>query len=135
VMGVFLQDGWKVTPKLTVNVGLRYDRTFIPPLGRENDPTRNIFVGSLDLNRGVYLLQKVPPPCATAAKAPCIATPDGSLPAHVEVEPRGKIYHDYTDQWQPRIGIAYRMAPRTAIRTSFRHFLRQLGRGYTGCPA
>jgi len=34
VMGFYFQDSWKATPRLTVNLGLRYDRTFIPPYGK-----------------------------------------------------------------------------------------------------
>ena len=32
-MSLFVQDTWKATPRLTVNAGLRYDYTFIPPYG------------------------------------------------------------------------------------------------------
>ena len=34
VMSEFAQDSWKTTNRLTLNFGLRYDLTFIPPLGR-----------------------------------------------------------------------------------------------------
>ncbi|MCX6624506.1 MAG: TonB-dependent receptor, partial [Acidobacteria bacterium] len=102
VMSFYLQDQWKVTPKLTVNFGLRYDRTFIPPYGREEDG--NINIGDMDMLRGVYILQRVPPPCETTKIAPCIPTPGGVLPDHVVVDPRGKLMHDSTDNWQPRVG-------------------------------
>ena len=32
-MSEFVQDNWRVTPKLTINAGLRYDLTFFPPVG------------------------------------------------------------------------------------------------------
>jgi outer membrane receptor protein involved in Fe transport len=121
VMGFYFQDQWKATPKLTVNLGLRYDRTFIPPYGKESTIGENggIETGALDLINGVYILQKVPPTCAERGFAPCIPDPSGKLPDHVIVDPRGKIYHDSTDNWQPRIGLAYRLGANTAVRASF----------------
>ena len=41
------------------------------------------------------------------------------LPAHVVVSPKGKIYHDTTTNWAPRIGLAYRMTPTIAVRAGF----------------
>lgn len=118
VMGFYFQDQWKVNQNLTVNFGVRYDRTFIPALGQEG--LDNIFTGSYDLQRGVYIIQKQPGSCEELKKAPCI--PGGALPAHVEVSPNAKIYHDSTDNWQPRVGFAYRLGQRTAIRASFGMF-------------
>jgi outer membrane receptor protein involved in Fe transport len=117
VLGLYFQDQWKVTPRLTLNLGLRYDRTFTPPYGRVED--NNTAIGGLDLNRGVYVLQTVPPSCATSGKAPCIPTPDGKLPANVVGAPNGRLFQDTKDNWQPRIGLAYRIRPRTALRASF----------------
>ncbi len=118
VMGFYFQDQWKINQNLTVNYGLRYDRTFIPPLGQEGN--ENIFTGGYDLQRGVYLIQKMPGSCEELKKAPCV--PGGVLPPNVEVDSRGKIYHDSTDNWQPRLGFAYRLGQKTAIRGSFGMF-------------
>ena len=121
VMGFYFHDQWKATPKLTVNLGLRYDRTFIPPYGREDTVGVNggIETGDLDLLNGVYILQRVPPTCAERGYSPCIPDPSGKLPEHVIVDPRGKIYHDTTKNFQPRFGLAYRLTPNTALRGSF----------------
>jgi hypothetical protein len=118
VMGFYFQDQWKVNSRLTVNYGLRYDRTFIPALGQEGN--ENIYTGGYDMQRGVYLIQKQPGSCEELKKAPCV--PGGKLPANVEIDPRAKLYHDSTDNWQPRFGFAYRLGQRTAIRSSFGMF-------------
>jgi hypothetical protein len=121
VMSFYFQDSWKLTPKLTVNYGLRYDRTFQPPYGLPSTVGHNggIETGEINFNNGTYVLQKVPPTCAQRGFAPCIPDPSGALPDHVVVDPRGKIFHDTTTNWGPRIGLAYRLGNRTAVRTSF----------------
>lgn len=120
VMGFYFQDSWKATPKLTVNLGLRYDRTFIPPYGREDTVGQNggIEAGSINFNDGTYVVQKLPPSCAERGHAPCIPG-NGTLPEHVVVSPTGKIYHDTTTNWGPRIGLAYRLTQTTAVRAGF----------------
>jgi outer membrane receptor protein involved in Fe transport len=120
VMGYYFQDSWKATPKLTVNLGLRYDRTFIPPYGLPETVGQNggIEAGSINFNDGTYVVQKLPPSCATRGFAPCIPG-DGTLPAHVVVSPNGKIYHDTTTNWGPRLGLAYRLTQTTAVRAGF----------------
>ena len=52
-MGFYVQDSWKATSRLTVNLGLRYDRTFIPPYGREETVGQNggIEAGAVELQR------------------------------------------------------------------------------------
>jgi outer membrane receptor protein involved in Fe transport len=136
VIGFYFQDQWKATPKLTVNLGLRYDRTYRPPYGRPED--NNMEVGSLDLNRGVYVLQVPSPSCEERGEQPCIPTPGGVLPPFVEVSPNQKIYDDWTDNWQPRIGLAYRLGQNTALRAGFGIFfeswaaLTQSAQNYSG---
>jgi hypothetical protein len=118
-IGFYLQDQWKITPRLTMNIGMRYDRTFIPPYGADGSEGENggIHTGAYDLQRGVYILQKQVPLCSQRGKAPCI--PGSGLPANVEVSPTGKIYKDTTTNWGPRFGLAYRLNNKTAIRSGF----------------
>ena len=120
-MGFYFQDQWKVAPRLTVNLGLRYDRTFEPPIGAWGSVGENggIETGEMDYENGTYILQVLPPTCAVRGHAPCLPDPSGKLPDHVVVDPRAKIYHDSTKNFQPRVGIAYRLNATTAIRTSF----------------
>jgi len=117
IASFYFQDSWKVTPRLTMNFGLRYDYTRIPSMGRRSD--RTIYTGNLDLIRGVYWLQELPPSCAEAGEAPCLPSPQGALPEHVLLAPGGRLLSDYKDNWQPRVGLAYRFGARTALRASF----------------
>jgi hypothetical protein len=120
VMGLYFQDSWKATPRLTVNAGLRYDRTFQPPYGTAKTLGQNggIETGEDNFNNGTYIVQVLPPPCSVRGYAPCIPG-NGQLPAHVVVSPNGKIYHDTTTNFGPRTGLAYRVNNTMAIRAGF----------------
>src|SRR5579875_2941473 len=72
-----------------------------------------------DLDTGLYILNEGPPPaCSTTVFAPCI--PGGTLPAHVVVSTagNGSIIHNTYDNWQPRLGLAYRLGKTTVLRAS-----------------
>ena len=115
VLSVFGQDTWRATNNLTLNFGLRYDLTFIPPTG--NSKT-GLATGDMDLSNGTYVLQAVPPACSVTGKAPCLPG-DGSLPAHVVVDPRGKIAHNVYTNLGPRLGFAYQVGTKTVVRGAF----------------
>jgi hypothetical protein len=136
VDGFYFQDQWKVTNRLTVNYGIRWDVTLWPIYGTPGTP--DSFVGDLNLNNGTYILADVPPACSSTQGFPCI--PGGTLPAHVTVTPFSNhaIYHnDYRD-WQGRAGLAYRVTDKTVIRTGYGRFydswnaVIQLAQNYEG---
>lgn len=120
VMSFFGQDSWKFNDKLTINAGLRYDYTFIPPYGTNATigEQGGIETGDVNFSNGTYVLQKVPPPCSVRGHAPCIPG-DGTLPAHVVVDPRGKISHNVPTNWGPRAGLSYRIGSRNVIHAGF----------------
>jgi hypothetical protein len=118
--GFYAMDQWKVTSKLNVNFGLRYDITFLPTYGDNHNA--NNFVGDMDFRNGTYILARNAPSCTQTNAAPCI--PGGALPAHVVVTPLGgtAIFHtDYNDI-QPRIGVAYQLFPNTVLRAGYGRF-------------
>jgi hypothetical protein len=133
INGFYFGDQWKPTDRLSVNLGVRYDYTLIPTFPAARGLNKS---GNLNLNNGTYELQTVSPPCAQVGKAPCI--PGGVLPADVVVSPNGKIYHNTYDNIQPRIGLAYRLGSKTALRAGYGRFfdnwaaVTQTAQNYSG---
>jgi outer membrane receptor protein involved in Fe transport len=117
--GAYLQDSWKATPKLTVNYGLRYDRSAIPAYGTQGSVglQGSIETGDFDFNNGTYILQQLPPLCSVRMHAPCL--PSATLPANVVVASGGKILHGSKDNIAPRVGFGYRLNERMSVRGGF----------------
>jgi hypothetical protein len=120
VDGFYAMDQWKVTNKLSVNLGLRYDLTLIPIYG--DNKNANNFVGDMNFRDGTYIIARNAPSCAQTNAAPCI--PNGTLPDHVIVTPLGgtAIYHTDKGNIQPRVGVAYQLLPNTVIRAGYGRF-------------
>lgn len=114
VDGFYLGDQWKATARLSVNMGIRWDFTIIPQWGQASNGSNES--GSLNLNNGTFILRVPVSSCAQAGKAPCI--PGTGLPAHVVVSPDGKIWHTDYKNFEPRLGLAYRLGSKTALRAS-----------------
>ena len=140
LFSAFFQDSWKATPNLTVNYGLRYDLTLIPPYGTVDTIGQQggIETGEPDYSNGTYVLQYPPPPCSVRGAAPCIPSimldpsgnaiacdpatqtclPPGTLPPHVVVDGRGRISHNTYTNLGPHLGFAYRFGDKTVVRGS-----------------
>ncbi len=115
--GLYVQDSWKATTKLTVNLGLRYDYAWVPDYGTVEDG--NIFTGNANTDTGQYAVIRVPGACSQTGGAPCIPTPDGSLPANViALGEKEELIPGRGHMLGPRIGLAYRLGDKTTLRAS-----------------
>jgi len=88
----YIQDNWKVTPKLSLNLGLRYE--YQSPYVEQNDRAQNFIIDPEDSRFGTLI-------------------PTGS-----GVEGRSFRKRDLND-WGPRIGLAYQVTPKTVIRAGY----------------
>jgi hypothetical protein len=119
IANMYIQDSWKVIPRLTLTYGPRYDRTVIPQYGTDASIGHqgSIETGDFDFNTGEYILQVAPPTCAVRAVAPCL--PSATLPPHVVVALNKKILHGSKLNFGPRFGLALRVNNSLAIRAGY----------------
>jgi hypothetical protein len=119
IANAYLQDSWKITRNLTINYGIRYDRSVIPAFGTDASIglQGSIETGDFDFNNGDYIIQKLPPLCSERHHAPCL--PSATLPDHVRVAIGSKILHGSKDNIAPRLGFAYRVNDRMSVRGGF----------------
>jgi|SRR5579875_427314 len=99
--GAFINDGWRMTPKLTVNLGIRYDLQ--TPMWERNNNLSNF---DIDPNSPQY----------------------GTL---VPARAGGFLERSFskldTNNFAPRVGIAYQLNSKTVIRGAFGIFYGGLG--------
>ncbi|MGA6981318.1 MAG: TonB-dependent receptor [Candidatus Sulfotelmatobacter sp.] len=119
----FAQDNWKVTPKLTLNLGLRYDVS-LPRTDRFNhqnwfDPTA---VSPLNGGKISYTDPLTGNPVTRAL-----------LGGEVFANPHNRT--NYVTDWkdvQPRFGFAYQFTPKTVVRGGYGIYYGQSRSGASG---
>jgi carboxypeptidase family protein len=119
----FVQDNWKVTPKLTLNLGLRYDVS-LPRTDRFNhqnwfDPTA---VSPLNGGKISYTDPLTGNPVTRAL-----------LGGEVFANPHQRT--NYVTDWkdvQPRFGFAYQFTPKTVVRGGYGIYYGQSRSGASG---
>ncbi len=103
VYAFYVQDDWKLTPKLTLNIGVRYE-LFTTIKERHNQlATFDLATGSLIVPQGV-----------TAQLTPYLAS---IIPLSATGTP-GLIKPDLNN-FAPRIGLAYQVTPKLVVRTGY----------------
>jgi hypothetical protein len=128
--GFFIQDDFKLTPKLSVNVGVRYE--FETPLHeRFNRSTLGFdpdYVQAISAAAAANYATIYPgisggfaelPPSAFALKGGMTFAGQGGN--------NGNLYNTPKNIFLPRIGLAYQVMPHTVIRTGFGLFAGFLG--------
>ncbi|PYX60289.1 MAG: TonB-dependent receptor [Acidobacteria bacterium] len=103
VYAFYVQDDWKVTPKLTLNLGLRYE-LFTTVKERHNQmATFDLATDSLIVPKGVNV--QLTPTLFSIIPIRAIASP-GLIPPDL-------------NNFAPRIGLAYRATEKLVIRTGY----------------
>ena len=122
--GFFVQDDWRATAKLTVNLGLRYEYEK-PTTERYNRSIRSFdFATANPVSQQAaanYGRNPIPQVAASA-----FTTTGGLLFAGVGSQPR-KLWEADKNNFAPRIGLAYSINPKTVIRTGYGIFFDVIG--------
>ena len=96
--GGFIQDNWRVTDKLTLNLGLRYDL-------------------SLSRTERYHRMQYLDPDVASPLQVPGLPNLRGGM-VFASAEDRTVTGTDYND-FGPRFGFAYRFTEKTVLRGGY----------------
>ncbi len=120
--GFFAQDNWKFNPKLTLNLGVRYDVT-LPRTDRYNRQNSFDLNATSPLNGGSlsYTDQFSGPTTLQLKGGEVFATPGQRT--------------NYVTDWsnfQPRFGLAYQFAPKMVVRGGYGIYFGQSRSGVTG---
>ncbi len=120
--GVYFQDDWKITPRLTMNWGLRWEDQ--PPYYDKHDAIVNI---DFRWDNSIF------PTYVRAGKGdPYEGNPAFPLPPSIPYVRDGRFgrraYRTDNRNWAPRLGLAYQINPKTVIRTGFgMYYVRDIG--------
>ncbi len=121
--GFFLQDNWKATQKLTLNLGLRYDVT-LPRTDRFNRQDWFDANVTSPLNGGSLSYTDL-----VSGQPVTIPLKGGEVFA--SSSHRTNYVTDWRD-FQPRLGFAYQIVPKTVVRGGYGIYYGQSRSGVTG---
>jgi hypothetical protein len=70
--GIYVEDQFRATSKLTINLGFRNDMVWTPIYGTMKGGGGNYYTGNANPLTGQYELNALPPTCSATQGAPCI---------------------------------------------------------------
>lgn len=122
----YIQDDWKVTPRLTLNLGLRYDH--FAPLSERLDRQSNLVVTSKGIGTGTAEL--LIPKNANAVFPQAVL--DIFQQDHISIVRTGNrgLANAQNTNFAPRVGFAYSVMPNTVVRGAFGIFYGGLQNGF-----
>jgi hypothetical protein len=129
----YVQDDWRVTSKLTLNLGLRYD-WYQPYAESRNKQANFVLTGPVSIGHGIGVYQM-----PKGAQQYHLAAPFLSLLAannvSVQYVDNARLLEAQNTNFAPRVGFAYQLDPQSVIRGGYGIFyggLQSHGNGNLG---
>ena len=113
----YVQDDWRVTPKLTLNLGVRYSN---------ETPAHSKFPGQLSVGS-----LTVPDNYYTSGSVAGLLTCPAGGCMGAWVQPKGFLWNRDNNNFQPRLGFAWNVEPNTVIRGGFAEMILDWNLGWT----
>jgi hypothetical protein len=120
--GGYFNDDWKITRKLTINLGLRYD--FFGLVFEHHGNQANFIPAGGPFGQAAYLLPlstSCSPGVNLSASFVSLLATDNILCENTNAYGAG-LGHSQNNNWAPRVGFAYQLTPKLVVRGGFGMF-------------
>ena len=127
-IGAYFQDDWKVNPKLTLNLGLRWD-LFTPYDETRGYQSNFVPAGGNGATANFY----IPKDTCQTPRAPIFNTVAAASNINIVCDSNAALGNDQKTNFAPRVGFAYVLRPNLVLRGGFGTAYGALGNlGYGG---
>jgi len=109
----YFQDDWKVTPKMTLNLGLRYD--YFGPIAESNGGQANFIQEGPPLGKPVYLIPTGKDIRTLSPSFTTLLAKDGITLVQGDQYGKG-LGQAQKNNFAPRVGFAYQAQPKFVVR-------------------
>jgi len=113
--GVYFQDDWKVKPKLTVNLGLRWD--YFGLVGDKWNAQGN-FVPGIPFSTAEFIMDNATKSVPLSPSFTSLLAKDGINLVYTDAYGKGLGTAQHTN-FAPRVGFAYRLTPKLVARGGY----------------
>jgi hypothetical protein len=112
-IAAFFQDDWKIKPRLTLNLGLRWD--YFGPISESNGGQANFIESGSPLGKPIYLIPTGKDIRVLSPSFTTLLAKDGI--ALVQGDQYGQgLVQTQKNNFSPRIGLAYQLTPKSVLR-------------------